>query len=87
MSNHTKCWLGCRPIETPPLCWWECKNGTIPFGKHVTVSLKIRQISTMRPSHPIPKYLPKKSESVSLYKDLSTNIHSALFVTGRKKTT
>ena len=30
----------------------------------------------MRPSHPTPKYLPKKDESVSLYKDLSTNVHS-----------
>lgn len=85
ISNHTKCWPGCRPTETPPLCWWEHKM-VQPLWKTLYQFLwKLDKYQPCDPVIPLPKYLPKKKESVSLYKDLSTNVHSCFICNWEKK--
>ena len=71
----------CKEVEELKLSYTECINMKwySHFGKTVWQFLEVLHMPTAQFSRPTPIYLPKRKESMCLYKDLYMFI-TALFV-------
>ena len=64
-----KCWHGCRKTGTLKYYWWKCKTGTCTLESSMAVSYSVKYTPTMRSSHFILRYLPKRSGSIYPFKN------------------
>ena len=52
-------------------------NGKTTLENSLKVPWKVKYTPTICPSHFTPRYLPKRSENINPYKDLTVNVHSS----------
>ena len=76
-SGDSKCWQACAAIVILIHWWWECKMVN-HFGRYFGSFLQTKHTITIRPSHPLPRYLNEGAEKSMPLRNTHTDVYSSL---------